>query len=312
MRGKTIAGTIVILSAFLVFAWYVWTVYGTKAPFNAPLFRFDHNSAITISISLENDDLIYSRSHQGWNVSDGLKGGQFVPDPEIYSALQVLLTLVPERMATKEEKSYPGKGTTATVRIRFKNRREEAFKLFLPAEQEKFALLQFQGEEEVFFVPAPNVAFFFRPFSDFNEQVLVRPPLPYLVDSLTYALPQDSMVYLFSRDSTYWYIKGPDSLALDTSALFKWWSRLKHLSAPIPSDNFDEVEEGDEIGRRLVFWSKGRPLLEIEGFVRTWKPIPYIVHTSQRPGDYFEGDSTGLFQYIFAPLDSFIQISLKK
>lgn len=302
----------VILSAFLAFAWYVWTVYGEKNPFNPPLFRFDHNSATAISISLADEDLIYSRTHQGWNVSNGLRGGQFIPETVIYSALQALLTLVPERMATKEEKSFPGKGTTARVLIRFKNRKEEAFKLFLPAEQANFALLQFQGEQEVFFVSAPNVAFFFRPYSYFNEQILVRPPLPDLVDSLTYALPLDSVMYLFSRDSTKWYLKGTDSLALDTFTFFQWWSGLKYIPAPLPSDNFNEVEEADAIARRLIFWSKGRSLLELEGFIRPWKAYPYVVHTNQRPGDYFEGDSTGPFSQIFAPLDSFIQISLKK
>jgi hypothetical protein len=312
MRGKTIVGTIVILLASLALAWYVWMVYGTKSPFNPPLFHFDHHSVNAISIGLGNEELIYSLSHQGWNISNGMRGGRFVPETEVHSALQAVLALTPKRMATSKEKTYPGKSTSATIRLRFNNRKEEVFTLFLPAGQEEIALLQFQGEEEVFFVPAPHVAFFFRPFSDFNERTLIRPPLPDLVDSLTYVLPRDSVKYLFCRDSSKWYLKQPDSLSLDTLAFFQWWAKLNDLSAPIPSDDFDEIQEATTIGRRLIFWSKGRSLLEIEGFIRPWKKYSYVLHASQRPGDYFEGDSTGLFLQIFAPLDSVIQISLKQ
>lgn len=312
MREKTIAGAIVILLSSLALAWYVWIVYGAKSPFNPPLFRFDHLSVHTISIALGNEELIYSRSDQGWNISNGLRGGRFVPDKEIHSALQALLALTPERMASGKEKTFPAKATTAIVRIRFNNRKEEVFTLFLPSGQEKIALLQFDGEEEVFFVPAPHVAFFFRTFSDLNERILLYPPFPDLVDSLTYALTRDSVKYLFCRDSSSWYLKKPDSLALDTFAFFQWWTELNNLFAPVPSDNFDEIQEATAIGRKLTFWSKGRSLLEIDGFIRPWKTNAYVLHASQRPGDYFEGDSTGLFLQVFAPLDSFIQISLKK
>ncbi len=312
MRGKTIAGTTVLLLTCLAIAVYVWTVYGGKIAFRPPLFQFEVDAVTALSVRKGQEEIIFSRSEQGWTVSDGQRGGRSLPVTEIHAALRSLLTLFPEGMSATQSEIPLGKGASALVQIRFHDRKDEVFTLFLPDGQQKPASLRFEGQEEVFFVPAPKVAFFFRPFADFNDHLFARPPQPEQVDSLTYSLFRDSLVISFYRDSSKWYFNSLDTLLLDPEAFLHWWAQLDNLSAPLPSLDFDEVQEANSIDRTIVFWSKGRSLLEFEGFTRPWKASPYIVHTSQRPGDYFDGKATGLFRQIFAPLDSLVYPTLKK
>jgi len=312
MRGKTIAGTFVVLLALSAFAVYLWMINAHKPAFRLPLFRFDYYSITSISVAHPEEELIFSRPEQGLHVSDGQRGGFFLSENEIYTALRDLLTLYPEGMAPGQYSLPSTSSSQVSVRLRFNKHKEEAFKIIMPIDPGDSALLQFSGEKEVFYVPRSKVAFFFRPFSDFNNRTFARLPRIGQVDSLSYFLPLDSLRFIFCRDSSSWKLNNAAPMALDSAIFIQWWQQINRISAPLPSLDFDEVQEAGNLNRQLVFWSKGRPVLEIDGFLRSGGPAPFIVQSSQRPGDYFAGDSTGLFRYIFAPLDSLILPNLNK
>lgn len=315
MKGKTIAGSIVLLSALVALVVYLYVLYSGKIAFRPPVFHFDKNSVTTLSLSSAEEELIFAKGEQGWTVSDGKREGFFIPDHEINAILKDLNALSPKAMwkGHISTPQAPGDRNRQVLKVRllFLNRAPETFWVEKPNTADAGVNLQIDGQEEVFSVPSASVAFCFRPFSYYHDRTFAFPPHIAQTDSLTYITAEDSVTTLFFRTEATWQVLRADTLRPDSLSFSKWWAQLDRFTAPTPSQDFDEVQEARLPANTLTFWSKGRPLLELKGFYRSYPPYPYFIHSSQRPGDYFACDSTGIFKQIFIALDSIIQQSVK-
>ncbi|MEY4134403.1 MAG: hypothetical protein RL386_753 [Bacteroidota bacterium] len=315
MKGKTIAGSIVLLSALVALVVYLYVLYSGKIDFRPPIFHFDINGVTTLSLSSAQEDLIFAKGEQGWTVSDGKREGFFIPGQEVNAVLKDLNDLSPKAMWTGHISPYRSQGTpnpqVVKVRLLFHNRAPETFWVEKPNTADRGANLQIDGQEEIFSVPAASMAFCFRPFSYYQNRTFAFPPPIDRADSLTFIAAGDSLPTLFFRTRADWQVFRADTLRPDPLAFSEWWAQLGRFAAPTPSQDFDEVQEARLPATTLTFWAKGRPLLELKGFSRSYPSRPIFVHSSQRPGDYFACDSTGIFKQIFIALDSIIQQSVK-
>lgn len=304
----------VLLSVLVALAVYLYILYSGKIMFRPPLFHFNKNSVTTLSLSSAQEEIIFAKGDQGWTVSDGKRDGFFIPGPEIYAILEHLTSLRPNAMwSGRISPPLPPDDQVRKVmkvRLLFENRPPETFWVEKANAADGRTYLQIDGQEEVFSIPVESVAFCFRPFSYYQDRTFAFPPLREKVDSITYISAGDSLPTLFFLTPSAWHFLRADTLSPDSLAFVNWWDQIGRLLAPDPSPEFDEVQEAQQADKKLTFWTKGRTLLELEGFYRSYLPQPYFVHSSQRPGDYFACDSSGIFKQLFTALDSIIQQSV--
>lgn len=309
MRGKTILALLFLLACAALLAYYFRFVSG-DFQFRSRLLKIDPGKITAFSVYAGGEERIFSLDEQGWMVSDGQRAGIHVPPSEISGMLRQLGSLYADGAEDGGAAIHARCGLQAgqgmQVRIWYGQQLVEDFLLGLEDTSQQIVYFRFAGQEEVFRVPSGFAAPFRRPYAYYRDMRFAAPPMLERLDSITYAIPADSLSWRLLPAGGRWGLVLKDTLGLDSLAFSSWWMQLGRLASVDFADDFDELLEGAQEARRLEFWIRDRPVLRLFCYERSGHPVPFVLNSSQRPDDFFASDSSGLFREVFSALDTLL------
>ncbi len=126
------------------------------------------------------------------------------------------------------------------------------------------------------------------------------------VERVVYEMYRDSTRVVFQNLNGTW---ARDSLVLGAVDSVQWLDYLACIST-LPSgsfaEDFDELSAENKLERKLVFLLPQGDSLRVVCYAPAGKGLPFVLHSSARPDDYFTSDSTGFFFTLFSRLDRMV------
>jgi len=275
---------------------------GRSSSFRESLVEIDTAKVTSMTVEKEGNSFVVSRTAEGWEVSIGEGKKVEATSSSVKNALNSLLRITPNRIATKNPEKWrdyqvDSTGTRVTVSEGSKNTLDIILGRFgVQGRQQFHTFVRLYDEDEVY--AADN----FMGMSFPSESAGFRNSrfLEVTTDSISqvvFQYPDDSS-FVLSKDGDFWMI-GPE--VADSAQVAGFISDLRYSS----NRNFvDDVDPAVLISPTLQVDIMMNGLDDVNVKAFSHPAHGYILHSSTNPKNYFS--DSGLLEEIFRSENSLI------
>jgi len=293
--------TMIILGAVL--AWKT-LVPKVLPEFEAVLFQIDTTELTSLSWQNTKGEFILVREENKWLITHGTRTVEALPKT-VSKLLQPLQKVQTYDMVAQQSSAWKnfGMDEAQATRVQLYQKGEMLEDFWLSPLTVKDSLHQLltyvrlAGEDEVFEVSGELSRAFQLPFHRFRDPTVLRLDSLIEITALEYFLSPDSSLYFAKAD--HWQHENYAPL-LDSTIVKTFLKNLETVESTAFADNFDDTRTTEFFHRAIALQLAHLPKsIRLECYRdSTWQQ-PFVIHSSQNPGNYFASDSSGLYQYFF-------------